>query len=84
MLTGSGGQGLSGLRIAKVGEVKLRIPKLRAQTFEAAVIELPAARELGREGLDRDVSGRGSVRGVEDITEALWGHAGVAVDGAGA
>jgi putative transposase len=34
---------------------------------------LPAARELGRAGLDRDVFGGVSVRRVEDITEALRG-----------
>src|ERR1700723_2628906 len=34
---------------------------------------LPPARELGRGGAGRDVSGWISVRRVEDITEALWG-----------
>jgi hypothetical protein len=34
---------------------------------------LPAARELGRGGLDRDVSGRGLSAPGRDITEALWG-----------
>jgi hypothetical protein len=43
----------------KAGEVKLRIPKLRAQTFETGDHRaLPAPRELGRGGFDRDVSGR--------------------------
>jgi hypothetical protein len=47
----------------KAGEVRLRIPKLRMQTFETAIIErywLP--RELGRGSLE-DVSGRVSGRG---------------------
>ncbi len=35
------------------GEVNLKVPKLRRQTFETAIIE----RELGRGGADRDVSG---------------------------
>ena len=44
----------------KVGEVSLRIPKLRTQTFrDGDHRALPAARELGRGGSDRDVSGRG-------------------------
>ena len=44
----------------KAGEVKLRIPKLRAQTFETAIIERYRRREmLGRGSLDRDVLGRG-------------------------
>src|SRR5271169_1465359 len=43
----------------KAGEVKLRIPKLRAQTFrDGDHRALPAAGELSRGGLDRDVSGR--------------------------
>jgi transposase-like protein len=43
----------------KAGEVKLRIPKLRAQTFENNHRALPAPRELSRGGSDRDVSGGG-------------------------
>jgi putative transposase len=43
----------------KAGEVRLRVPKLRRQTFETAIIEMYLA------GV--------SVRRVEDITEALWG-----------
>src|SRR5215210_1461916 len=40
------------------GEVHLKVPKLRRQTFETAIIEtLSPAGELGRGGADRDVSG---------------------------
>ncbi len=43
----------------RAGEVSLKVPKLRRQTFEEALIEMYLA------GV--------SVRHVEDITEALWG-----------
>ena len=41
------------------GEVNLKVPKLRRQTFETAMIPelVPPPRELGRGGADRDVSG---------------------------
>src|SRR5207253_5528685 len=42
----------------KAGEVRLKVPKLRAQTFETAIIERYRRRELGRGGTDRDVFGR--------------------------
>ena len=48
----------------KAGEVKLRIPKLRNQTFETAIIERYRRRESSVEE---------AVRRVEDITEAFWG-----------
>lgn len=39
----------------RAGEVSLKMPKLRQQTFETAIIgALPAARELDRGGADRD------------------------------
>jgi putative transposase len=58
----------------KAGEVKLRIPKLRAQTFETAIIERYRRRESSVEEalIEMYVAGV-SVRRVEDITEALWG-----------
>src|SRR6187397_662702 len=41
------------------GEVNLKVPKLRRQTFETAIIERYRRRgELGRRIVDRDVSGR--------------------------
>src|SRR4029450_7614088 len=58
----------------KAGEVQLRVPKLRQQTFETAIIERYRRREMsGEEALiEMDLAGV-SVRRVEDITEALWG-----------
>src|SRR5882762_223389 len=41
----------------KAGEVRLRVPKLRQQTFETAIIERYRRRESS----------------VEEVTEALWG-----------
>jgi hypothetical protein len=56
------------------GEVKLRIPKLRAQTFETAIIERYRRRESSvEEALIEMYLAGVSVRRVEDITEALWG-----------
>jgi putative transposase len=58
----------------KAGEVKLRIPKLRAQTFETAIIERYRRRESSvEEALIEMYLAGVSVRRVEDITEALWG-----------
>ena len=68
----------------KAGEVRLRIPKLRPQTFETAIIERYRRRESSvEEALIEMYLAGVSVRRVEDITEALVGHAGVAVDGVG-
>jgi transposase-like protein len=58
----------------KAGEVNLRIPKLRMQTFETAIIERYRRREsLVEEALIEMYLAGVSVRRVEDITEALWG-----------
>jgi transposase-like protein len=58
----------------KAGEVRLRVPKLRQQTFETAIIERYRRRESSVEEalIEMYVAGV-SVRRVEDITEALWG-----------
>src|SRR5262245_33872740 len=58
----------------KVGEVNLKVPKLRVQTFETAIIERYRRRESSVEEalIEMDLAGV-SVRRVEDITEALWG-----------
>ena len=58
----------------QAGEVSLKVPKLRRQTFETAIIERAIADgELGRGSADRDVPGEDFGTPVEDITEALWG-----------
>lgn len=58
----------------KAGEVKLKVPKLRRQTFEAAIIERYRRRESSvEEALIEMYLAGVSVRRVEDITEALWG-----------
>ena len=58
----------------KAGPVKLKMPKLRKQTFETAIIERYQRRESSVEEalIERYLAGV-SVRRVEDITEALWG-----------
>jgi len=57
----------------KAGEV-LKVPKLRAQTFETAIIERYRRRESSvEEALIEMYLAGVSVRRVEDITEALWG-----------
>ena len=57
-----------------VGEVKLKVPKLRKQTFETAIIERYRRRESSVEEALMEMYLAGvSVRRVEDITEALWG-----------
>src|SRR5262249_32016600 len=58
----------------KTGEVRLRVPKLRQQTFETAIIERYRRRESSVEEalIEMYLAGL-SVRRVEDITEALWG-----------
>jgi putative transposase len=54
--------------------VTLRVPKLRRQTFETAIIERYRLREASVEEALMEMYLAGvSVRRVEDITEALWG-----------
>ena len=58
----------------KAGEVKLKMPKLRQQKFETAIIERYRRRESSvEEALVEMYLAGVSVRRVEDITEALWG-----------
>ena len=58
----------------KAGEVRLKIPKLRRQAFETAIIERYRRRESSvEEALIEMYLAGVSVRRVEDITEALWG-----------
>jgi putative transposase len=58
----------------KAGEVNLKVPKLRRQTFETAIIERYRRREASVEEALMEMYLAGvSVRRVEDITEALWG-----------
>lgn len=58
----------------KAGEVKLKVPKLRQQKFETAIIERYKRRESSVEEALMEMYLAGvSVRRVEDITEALWG-----------
>lgn len=58
----------------KAGEVTLNMPKLRAQTFETAIVERYRRREASvEESLIEMYLAGVSVRRVEDITEALWG-----------
>src|SRR5262249_51403752 len=64
----------------KAGEVRLRVPKLRQQTFETGRA-LSAARELGGGGGDRDVSGRGVGAPGRGHHGGIVGDAGVALDG---
>ena len=55
------------------GEVNLKVPKLRRQTFETATIERYRRRESSVEEALIEMYLAGiSVRRVEDITEALW------------
>ena len=59
---------------SKAGEVNLKMPKLRKQTFETAIIERYKRRETSiEEALMQMYLAGVSVRRVEDITEALWG-----------
>ena len=57
-----------------VGEVTLKVPKLRRQTFETAIIERYRRLEKAMEKalIETNLAGM-SVGRVEDITEALWG-----------
>src|SRR5262244_2778884 len=58
----------------KAGEVWLKVPKLRQQAFETAIIERYRRRESSvEEALSEMYLAGVSVRRVEDITEALWG-----------
>jgi len=58
----------------KAGEVNLKVPKLRRQTFETAIIERYRRREASVEEAQIEMYLAGvSVRRVEDITAALWG-----------
>ncbi len=58
----------------QAGEVTLKMPKLRKQTFETAIIERYRRREASVEESLMEMYLAGvSVRRVEDITEALWG-----------
>jgi len=58
----------------KAGEVTLKMPKLRRQPFETAIIERYRRRESSvEEALIEMYLAGVSVRRVEDITEALWG-----------
>ena len=58
----------------KAGSVKLKMPKLRKQTFETAIIERDQRRESSvEEALIEMYLAGVSVRRVEDIIEALWG-----------
>ena len=58
----------------KAGEVEVRVPKLRKQTFETAIIERYRRRDISiEEAIVQMYLAGVSVRRVEDITEALWG-----------
>jgi putative transposase len=58
----------------RAGEVTLKVPKLRRQAFETAIIERYRRREASvEEALIEMYLAGVSVRRVEDITEALWG-----------
>lgn len=59
----------------RAGEVRLKVPKLRRQTFKTAIIERCRRREVSVEAALVVMYLAGvSVRRVEDITEALWGR----------
>jgi transposase-like protein len=58
----------------RVGEVNLKVPKLRTLPFETAIIERYKRRETSvEEALIEMYLAGVSVRRVEDISEALWG-----------
>lgn len=58
----------------KAGEVEVKVPKLRKQTFETAIIERYRRRDISiEEAIVQMYLAGVSVRRVEDITEALWG-----------
>jgi putative transposase len=65
---------MNGRCTPNAGDVSLKIPKLRRQTFATAIIERYRRRESSvEEALIEMYLAGGSVRRVEDITEALWG-----------
>ena len=52
----------------------MKVPKLRKQTFETAIIERYRRRDISiEEAIVQMYLAGVSVRRVEDITEALWG-----------
>ena len=58
----------------QAGEVELKMPKLRRQTFETAIIERYRRRDISvEEAIVQMYLAGVSVRRVEDVTEALWG-----------
>ena len=58
----------------KAGEVEIKVPKLRKQTFETAIIERYRRRDISiEEAIVQMYLAGVSVRRVEDVTEALWG-----------
>lgn len=58
----------------KAGAVEVKVPKLRQQTFETAVIERYRRRDISiEEAIVQMYLAGVSVHRVEDITEALWG-----------
>jgi transposase-like protein len=58
----------------KAGDVEVKVPKLRKQTFETAIIERYRRRDISiEEAIVQMYLAGVSVRRVEDITEALWG-----------
>jgi len=58
----------------RVGEVTLKVPKLRTLPFESAIIDRYRRRESSvEEALIEMYLAGVSVRRVEDVTEALWG-----------
>ena len=58
----------------KAGEVEVKMPKLRKQTFDTAIIERYRRRDISiEEAIVQMYLAGVSVRRVEDITEALWG-----------
>ncbi len=58
----------------KAGEVEIKMPKLRKQTFETAIIERYRRRDISiEEAIVQMYLAGVSVRRVEDVTEALWG-----------
>lgn len=58
----------------KAGEVEVKMPRLRQQTFETAIIERYRRRDISiEEAIVQMYLAGASVRRVEDITEALWG-----------
>jgi transposase-like protein len=70
-------QGIMSGSLTKSGSVTLQVPKLRSLPFETAIIERYRRREASvEESLVEMYLAGVSVRRVEDITEALWGHPG--------